>query len=327
MKWLFLRGAVPTDRNPKEIIFDTLEECDDMWTHLFYNLLGEDDYGEMWYSGGDREQKYAKNYIERYVKSFKKEPGFEPDIIFARGGFEEYDRLLQKYPKAFKIYYGAGKRHIPLTKFQKYNLTLQDSLERWNKAREKCPNMKHTMWVKPAVDHLFYPKSIPKEYDICFIANGTQAKIKNIKWVYKASPTNVKILHLGNRSSLKAPKHITTKRVLRSEMATEISKCHIGIVPYTKTDSSPRVIPEMLACGIPIVVLDTVHFPKEKYIGPECGAVSRQMTYWTVVNVMLHKAKSENNTQAIHNYYINNISMAVASEKLRKTICREQNGK
>jgi len=323
MNWLFLRGSVPKDRNPKEIIFDSLDKCDDMWTHLFYNLLNEEDYGEIWYGGGNREQKYAENYIERYVGSFKEKPKFKPDIIFARGGFEEYDKLLQKYPDAFKVYYGAGKRHTPQSKLQEYNLTLQDSFERWQKARKKMPKCAHSMWVKPAADNIFFPVHENKEYDICFIANGSQANIKNIKWVYKTIPNKWSVLHLGIRSSYKPPKNIKCKRVLRKDMANEICKCRIGIVPYKSIDSTPRVIPEMLACGIPVIVMDSVHFPSDKYLIGMSGAVSSQMTFWSVVNAFINNQKPN----SIREHYLKNLSMEVTSKRLREVICQEYNRK
>ena len=38
MKLLFLRGSVPEDRNPKEIMYDSLEAETDVWTHIACNL-------------------------------------------------------------------------------------------------------------------------------------------------------------------------------------------------------------------------------------------------------------------------------------------------
>jgi len=41
----------------------------------------------------------------------------------------------------------------------------------------------------------------------------------------------------------------------------------MGIVAVdSEIDSCPRVIPELLACGLPIVVLDKARFWKDKYI-------------------------------------------------------------
>ena len=38
-KLLFLRGQVPQDRDPKQIMFNNIEECDDVWTQLCYGMI------------------------------------------------------------------------------------------------------------------------------------------------------------------------------------------------------------------------------------------------------------------------------------------------
>ena len=57
MKLLLLRGQVPQDRDPRQIMFDSLTECDDVWTQLVARLA-EDDYGEVWYWNGRRRVDY-----------------------------------------------------------------------------------------------------------------------------------------------------------------------------------------------------------------------------------------------------------------------------
>jgi len=54
MNILMLRGQVPQDRDPQEIVFDTIEECDDMWTQLAFSMVNEKDHGEVWYWGKKR---------------------------------------------------------------------------------------------------------------------------------------------------------------------------------------------------------------------------------------------------------------------------------
>ena len=38
MNFLMLRGQIPQDRNPQEIVFDYISKVDDVWTWLFYRL-------------------------------------------------------------------------------------------------------------------------------------------------------------------------------------------------------------------------------------------------------------------------------------------------
>ena len=114
MKLLFLRGQVPQDRDPQEIVFDRIEDCDDVWTQLAFALTGPNDSTELWYWGGKRKQAFSANFTERWLPSFDAElPNFEPDAIMCRGGFSTYHSVLKRFPKAFKIYYGAGQRFLP----------------------------------------------------------------------------------------------------------------------------------------------------------------------------------------------------------------------
>ena len=126
-----LRGEVPQDRDPKEIIFNSIKESEDVWSNLVYAMMAPEDYGEIWYYNGTyRKHRLAPNLIERWVPSFKTHKSlFVPDIIFCRGGFKEYHHILNKFPNAFKIRYGAGRRYLPCQGFYGYDLILQDSIE------------------------------------------------------------------------------------------------------------------------------------------------------------------------------------------------------
>jgi len=261
MKLLLLRGMVPRDRNPKEIMFKNLSECDDIYTHMA-EKIGDD--VEIWYWGGEREFWWSEKCVERWIPDFNKyKSDFKPDVIWARGGFEEYLPVLKRFPNAYKIYYSAGRgtKYIPKDGTD-YNLVLCDSKSQLDDVVGRGFNGK--LWIKPAAP-IFKPISVEKKYDVCFIANGTQAKIKNIKWVYKTVPKELSVLHLGNKNAFKIPGNVKCRRVTRSEMPTEISKCRVGIIPYGKTDSAPRALVEMLACGVPVVVLSGVRFWQSKY--------------------------------------------------------------
>lgn len=327
MNFLMLRGQVPQDRNPQEIVFDKLEEIDDVWTHLFYSMISEIDQSELWYWGGTREKKFAYNFIERWVTSFETyKSGFIPDVIFCRGGFQEYHSILKRFPKAIKIYYGAGRRFLPQPGFFDYDIILQDSPEQLKICRQEFLNALVTLFIKPAADNIFYPMlEVKKEYDVCFPANGAQP-FKGHEFVYNTVPEDLKLLNLGNNPrNYRYPENVTSYRVLRSQMAENIAKCKVGIVAaQSQIDSCPRVIPEMLACGIPIVVLEDIRFWKEEYmisaadssIREATGELANREGFWNTVKVVLDHLDYYNPRK----YYEENLSLDHAAKFLRRKI-------
>lgn len=263
MRWLFLRGEVPTDRPKEEIVHSRLEDNDCMWIHLFHELMRDGDTGEVVYFGGKREHSYNKSYTEKWVNRGYT-PAEKPDIIFARGGLPVYDKSLKRLTDVYKIYYGAGKRYLPESDIQ-YDCVLVDDERQLRKAEQKGFNAR--IWNKPPAP-LFGPKNVSKYYDVCYVADGRfklRAKIKGVKWMYRTVPEDLKVLHLGWSGKYTPPENVTVKRVLRNDVPFEMSKCRIGMVPYTTYDSAPRVIPEMSACGLPIVASNEVRFASKNY--------------------------------------------------------------
>jgi len=330
MNFLMLRGQIPQDRDPQEIVFDWLSDIDDMWTQLFYQMLNPkeeyDNYGELWYWGGDRTKKFAYNFTERWLSTFQKHIiNFVPDVIFCRGGFPEYHAVLKRFPKAIKIYYGAGRRFLPQPGFYDYDIILQDSPEQVKICEAKFPKALTTLFIKPAADNIIYSIEAEKEYDVCFPANGAQA-FKGHKFVYKTVPKGIKLLNLGNNPrGYKYPNNVTSYRVVRTEIAQHYAKCKMGIVAVnSEIDSCPRVIPEMLACGLPIVVLDGVRFWRDKYIESVASSRSQSSTgelvnkenFWNFVIFVLNNL----NLYDPRRYYEQNLSLTVAAKFLRERI-------
>jgi glycosyltransferase involved in cell wall biosynthesis len=113
--------------------------------------------------------------------------------------------------------------------------------------------------------------------------------------------------------------------VLRTEIAKHYAKCKVGIVTVnSETDSCPRVIPEMLACGLPIIVLDGVRFWRDKYIESATSSRSQSSTgevvnkenFWSFVLFVLNNLNLYNPRQ----YYKYNLSLPVAAKFLRGKI-------
>jgi glycosyltransferase involved in cell wall biosynthesis len=283
MHIVFLRGAVPPkNEHPEKLLYDTIENCEDMWTQLFYFTLKElGATGELLYQNGDREFVVDETFTERWVPGMKGyQPAVAPDVIIGRGGFAYYDGFVRRFPKAKKIYYGAGKRFFPPPKsFQKYDLFLVDSSRQLaNLKNKKGVNCDYIL--KPAA-LMFKPHDVEKKYDLCLMADSRQARRKRPHLMIKAlQGTDVSVLHLGT-SDKRLRKLAADMRVnvtwggwsLRKDLAAKISQCRAGVCCSTTNDSCPRVIPEYLACDLPVLVTDSVHFWADKYVTPATGRV------------------------------------------------------
>ena len=99
----------------------------------------------------------------------------------------------------------------------------------------------------------------------------------------------------------------------------------MGIVTVNSDiDSCPRVIPEMLACGLPIVVLDGVRFWKDKYIESTAssrnpfstGEIANKENFWNFVESVLNNLKLYDPRK----YYEQNLSLTLAAKFLRGKI-------
>ncbi len=320
MKFLMLRGQVPQDRNPEEIIFDSIEKNDDVWSQLLYAMLNENDYGEIWYyNGPHREHKLAPNLTERWISNFETyKTNFVPNIVFARGAFAEYNYVLYKFSKAISIAYGAGRRFLLQPGFYDYDIILQDSPEQVEICKVQFPKSLTTLFIKPAADNIFYPVDCEKEFDICFPANATQP-FKGHDFVYSTVPDHIKLLNLGNKPDrYKHGNNVTAFRVLRTEMAKHISRCEVGIVAVSSAvDSCPRVIPELLACDIPIVVLNDIRFWQSKYIvSGVTGELAVKDNFWDKVRHVLDNL----DTYTPRQYYKENLSLEHAGKFIRGKI-------
>lgn len=262
---ILLRQKVPKD--VERITFTTLDDVDDMWMMLFYKTCRElkIENIESWNWGGTRYNKLTNGFAEVWYPSFERiECDVYPDLIFARGGFKEYIPVMQRFPDAIKIYYGAGKRYDPklVPDPTDYDIILVDT-------EDQCKAIGSKGWVfnKPACDTIFQPVSGKREYDIVFIANAAQKKIKGIEWFYEwlCSNRTLRILQIGNLDvelcNFAATNRLNitfTGWIPRKEIPEWACKATLGICCSTDYESCPRVIPEYLAMNLPIVVLDTV---------------------------------------------------------------------
>lgn len=273
---------MPTDRDPKQIMFENIEECDDMWTQLAY-LLSKDSFGEIWYWGGKRKVKYKNNFIERWIPNLKSAKlKFQPNVIFARGGFSQYDHILSSFPKAYKIYYGAGCRHVPQSNFRNYDLILVDTQSQLKEVKERLPTARVELFIKPAADNIFKPQQAKKDFDVIFCSNEHKKGIKGHNFILPIFPKNLVLVQIGIVSKDLRQRHPNVKFtnwIPRKNIPYYYARSKIAIICCTDRDSCPRVIPEALACNCPILVLDTTNFWREKYINEKTGRLATRYNF------------------------------------------------
>jgi len=100
-------------------------------------------------------------------------------------------------------------------------------------------------------------------------------------------------------------------------MPENLQRAKVGIVCCSASvDSCPRVIPEMLACNIPVVVFSETRFWQEKYITPETGVLSNPKNFWNDVDYVLNNLEKFNPRL----YYEKELSLPVASKFMRQKI-------
>lgn len=309
MKYILLRGRFD------ERTQNSIDTDDDMWTQLIAGLAGESDACIIYYKGENGlNYEYRENCIITTDTNAIRDGS---DVtVFSRGGFPWQAEILRSMPLAVKMRYGAGKRYMPEPDIDYTVVFVDNDRQRVEVIASGCEASVNLL-IKPAALH-FVPAPVRKEFDVCYIANGEQADMKNVEWVYNTVPPDLKVLHLGYKSIYHAPKNVTLRRVDRIDMPTEISRCRVGVVPYAKrleNDSCPRVLSEMLSCGLPIIINTEMDYWKEKY--GQCMGVfnSSLICFWDVVKsvksaLAVHPAKISERFNAL-------FSMDVATKHIK----------
>jgi len=339
--WMMLRGE---SKNHQEIE-KTYNEDSDMYCQLFEELCSDGDL--TWLNNkenfppvieflnreinGPCKTKYdiitsSPNQIIEYAE--------QPDMVFARGAFSSYLPILKAWKDSYIIRYSSGKRYMPDPGIN-YNLILVDTEKQKQEVLSKFPKLRVELFVKSAAKH-FHPIECETKYDVCFIAKHGHP-FKNIDWVYQTVPKDLSILHLGGRIEDNPPDNVTVKYVDRIDMNKYINQCNVGIVPYENVDSCPRVIPEMLACGLPIICLDTVNIWKEKYLIDfycpddeyfngeyDWGKISNRKVFWNRVREGIEEGKNDHYKRIISSYYKEYLSIPVAAQYLKDLINEEK---
>lgn len=333
MKLLFLRGEVPYDFHPERLRWKFIDDCEDMWTVLAERMSRIMGSGELWYWGAKRRNTIQTS--DGVFKDVRMSGDFsnvkfssvpKPDVIIARGGFAQYDNILKHYPDAFKIYYGAGARIVPQPDmFQDFDLFLTDStlqvdmIMSWLAGRDKSPRV--MIFPKPAAPMFTEMPDVKKEYDVCFPANDQDFK-GHAEMFQSLSGSGLSILNIGlDSDKLKNAASNFDLNIefagwhRRSKVVELVNKCRVGLVMTHKhRDSTPRVIPEMLACNLPVVVANYTNV-SDLHINYLTGASVKRSKIARTVREMI-----DDDTKTPREFYMSNLHVDVVAKQFVDTI-------
>ena len=206
----------------------------------------------------------GKLYSQRWVKSFDEVlKHTKAHMSLFRGGFPEYDKVVNKNPKHFgtKLYLGTGKRIYPQYGGN-YDIYLQEDLKDFDSTKNCLP------FYKTASPEVFFPmKNVKVDYDICWPANFTQDRYKGQEFFMNVvghcpDLKNLKIVHCGNKPEVgkrMAQKYNVTNiefvgSVTRPKLNKYLNKSKFGLCLSNRKDGCPRVATEILMSGTPMII-------------------------------------------------------------------------
>lgn len=258
--------------------FDTFEQnCHDFYLMMGVEMLkmGEFDEVTIWRLHPPKKQSHytldinGKRFVQRWVDDFKQcvdYPKFnygKPDVSFFRGGFKEYCDLMKAKGKSLgkTLYLGAGKRTTPQYGGKYNKILVEDERELIN---GRIP------FFKTCNPFIFRRLNKTPVYDICFISNFSQVKMKGQKFVIKEISKSkylqtLKIVHLGNNPNegRRIAKQYGVSNIIfkgwvdRPTANRILNQCYLGVVASTLQDGCPRVSTEILCSGTPLLIRDT----------------------------------------------------------------------
>jgi|GEM_PF-1764083 len=204
-------------------------------------------------------KKFIQRFVDDFSECFKLK---RPKFSFFRGGFPEYDELTKKNPKALghKLYLGAGKRVYPKYGGDYDKILIESEMD-------INPTLGTFPFYKTANPNIFKPLATGKKYDLCWICNFTQITQKGQEWFIKEVGESdklkkLKIVHAGNNEKTGRKlcgkygvKNIEFKGTMGRKALNELlNYSKMGIVTSNKKDGCPRVLTEIMASGIPLLV-------------------------------------------------------------------------
>ena len=192
-----------------------------------------------------------------------------PDVSIFRGGFKEYDNLINRSPGFFgkTFYLGASRRFLP-SYGGNYDVILYESV------KDLPLNYTNSQYIykpfyKTANPKIFFPKDTKPEFDIIWPWKYTSDHRKGEKFFLKAIKDHsglqqLKIYHCGNE--VKKARKLFASFGVTNIICDDIKHYHdmndvinngiCGILTSDKEDGCPRLSTEILSCGIPLLIRD-----------------------------------------------------------------------
>lgn len=275
-KWLFLRSAIKAgfERFGQPPSPDLVVN-DDMWTQLFavlVRLAGVE--GIILREGVPYQVSYAGTQVTDCRVSNLLDFAGKFDVVFNRGGYPQYCGILGRNQRAFRVYVGCGRNWRPPT----VDLVLVDHKQQLEELRSVgCPAI---LFTKPAADNVFRPFGVPKKHGFVWMCRWPRG-FKGGDWLGERIPMGESLLHIGphceelsKASRRRGFSYATTSAVPRKQIPELACSGRVGVVCDDGLhDSGPRVLPEFLAMGIPVIVRGCVRANLRAYITPETGCV------------------------------------------------------
>ena len=326
MRLLFLRGKVPYEFKPERLDWspnDMAGTCEDMWTILAQRMSALLGSGELWYYGArnDSKIKYG-SFTDRRLRNMLSVPMPCPDVIIARGGFAAYDQVLNKFSKAVKVYYGAGPRFYPQNNmYSNYDFILVDTQKQADTVSKLSADGRIAgtpiLLPKPAAP-MFKPVRCEKKYDICFSTHPVVNKGHN-ELIKAIGGSGLRVLCMGLDTTdmrAKAKSNNADVRFVgfrrRKHLSKLYSSCRVGVVMVDRSRGScPRVIPEFLACNVPIVCTDNVNV-SSLHVTPTTGRICNMRNLQGVVKNVVASVRD----YSPRTYYDKYLSVDVAAKKI-----------
>ena len=299
-RWLFLRSA---HRGPERLEpppIPTLDAETDIWCGLFARLVAADGgTGEIWKVGARAAGGYAQapGLTWRRDEDLLAAIDTAPDVIFGRGGYPEYIPLLQAWPSAVRIYYGAGQRWMPGAACDgaRYDLILVDTPLQRDQVRERYPEARVEVFHKPAAacfESAAHPAPA-RTHDVVFICNRA-VEAKGCKWLAERLPAGTSVIRIGPPDPWFAEAARSgrlevrfTGPLTRRDIPAAARRARVGVVCDDGLhDSGPRVLAELLAMDLPVLIRGCVRVDHAAYV-PAAGQTAPGVSLTAALAAML----------------------------------------
>jgi len=294
-----------------------------MWTHLFDAIMSQSGgSGEIWrLASSESRVQLSGRTVERRSANLAGAAEFRPHVIMDRGGYGAYRPVLDSCPDALKIYYGAGQRFCPPAG-RHYDLVLVDTPLQARIVSQACQHSFVDLFIKPAAENLFAPVPVETVFDLVFVAH-TPKPFKGHEWLIERVPSWARILRIGTpdpwftRVKEEGLLDVEFTGLLRPEdIPAQACRARTGVVCDDGLhDSAPRVLPELLAMDIPVLMRDSVRYDRARYITPETGRLVGPHSHFGAELLSLLDAQ-------VHprSYYLTDLSMAESARRIVRVV-------